>query len=66
MSNQEEPVNEDGLTESEAEYMTTPFSQMTIEQRLAAFQIRDKRDRFRQAEREDRRSKEQADERDAA
>ena len=46
----EDEVDEDGLTEQEREFLTTPFSQMKPADREHAMRIRDKRDQHRWAE----------------
>lgn len=42
-----EAVDEDGLTAHEREYLTTPVSKLTPDQRLMAISIREKRDNHR-------------------
>jgi hypothetical protein len=46
----EEPVDDDGLTEHEREYLTTPLSKLTPDQRMNAVMIREKRDNKRWAD----------------
>jgi len=53
------PVDEDGLTASEREYLSAPFSELSEQQRLTAMSIKEKQTRNRYAANEEYRRKQE-------
>lgn len=58
----DETLDEDGLTEYERAFLSTPFSQLSVDDRMSAIAIKDKQNRVRAIANEAYRKQKQEDE----